>query len=189
MTIEEKVTAVKELYARLDEHITEFQNWSGLGCKAGCSKCCFKSDIEATTLEFLPLAHSLYHEGTAEQWLEKLSVESQFCTLLDPSRKLPGMCTHYPHRALICRLFGYSARVTKYQIRDMVTCQTIKTEQTEKYNEAKIEIEQGKSVPVTTDYYMQLSSIDFNMAREFFPINEAIKNAIEVILQYYAYRS
>lgn len=71
----------------------------------------------------------------------------------------------------------------------MVTCQTIKTEQTEKYNEAKIEIEQGKSVPVTTDYYMQLSSIDFNMAREFFPINEAIKNAIEVILQYYAYRS
>jgi len=38
-------------------------------------------------------------------------------------------------------------------------------------------------------YYMQLHAIDMDLTREFYPINEAIKRAIEVVLSYYAYRS
>ena len=46
----------------------------------------------------------------------------------------------------------------------------------------------GGEVPVMSQYYMRLHAIDFELTREFFPINEAIKRAIEVILHYYAYQ-
>ncbi len=43
-------------------------------------------------------------------------------------------------------------------------------------------------VPVMNEYYMQLASIDFEMAREYYPINKAIRKAIEMVLHFYAYR-
>src|SRR5690606_28194775 len=109
MTIEEKVAAVEEVMSSLDAAVQSFQIWSGLGCKTGCGKCCTKADIEATVLEFLPLAKYLYSTGEAETWLEKLSGNSsEWCALLDQAA-LAGMCTNYKYRGLICRLFGYSA--------------------------------------------------------------------------------
>ena len=98
------------------------------------------------------------------------------------------MCSQYQHRGLICRLFGYSARTNKYGARELVTCQIIKTEQTENYEAARVKIEKGDPVPVMSQYYMRLHAIDPDLAQEFFPINEAIRRAIEVILHYYAYR-
>ena len=52
MSIQEKIEAVMTVYRELDHEIKSFQQWSGLGCPAGCGKCCYKSDLEATTLEF-----------------------------------------------------------------------------------------------------------------------------------------
>jgi Fe-S-cluster containining protein len=190
MELEEKVRAVEEVFDKLDLHIAEFQQWSGLGCKWGCGKCCFKSDIEATVLEFLPFAYYLYHNGFAYQWLEKLSSSADpICMILNPLQNGAGMCSEYKHRGLICRLFGFSARTNKYGARELVTCQIIKTDQAEKYSEAGAKVADGHDVPVMNQYYMQLHSIDFQMAQEFFPINEAIKRAVEAILHYYAYRS
>ena len=37
-------------------------------------------------------------------------------------------------------------------------------------------------------YYMQLHAIDMDLTRDFYPINEAIKRAIETVLAWYAYR-
>ena len=53
---------------------------------------------------------------------------------------------------------------------------------------AKVEIDNGLPVPVMNQFYMQLHGIDFELTRDFYPINEAIKKAIETVLQYYAYR-
>jgi hypothetical protein len=64
----------------------------------------------------------------------------------------------------------------------------IKAEQPKQYAFAIEQIENGGDVPVMNQHYMRLHAIDFDLAREFFPINEAIKKAIEVILQYHAYR-
>jgi len=41
---------------------------------------------------------------------------------------------------------------------------------------------------VMSDYYMQLHSIDYLLTKEFYPINEAMKKAIETVLHHYAYR-
>jgi hypothetical protein len=42
--------------------------------------------------------------------------------------------------------------------------------------------------PVFTDYYMQLSQIDYQLGTMMLPINKALIYAIEEVLQYYAYR-
>ena len=71
MDLLEKIKAVEEEFQNLDREISSFQSWSGLGCKVGCGKCCFKPDIEATVLEFLPFAQYLHEQDKAFEWLEK----------------------------------------------------------------------------------------------------------------------
>ncbi len=187
--LEEKVRAVEEVFNHLDQEIAQFQSWSSLHCKWGCGKCCSKADIEATSLEFLPFAYYLYQQGKAEEWLDKItSTDSSICLILNPTQNGAGLCSEYPHRGLICRLFGYSARTNKYGTREMVTCQIIKTEQAEPYQLTESKVEAGAEIPVMSHYYMQLHSIDFEMTRDFYPINTAIRKAIETVLSYYAYR-
>jgi Fe-S-cluster containining protein len=189
LNLPEKVNAVKIVFESLDREIAQFQSASSLHCKTGCGRCCLKPDIEATVLEFLPFAADLHAKGNAHEWLEKLeSSESAICLILNPTQAGAGLCSQYAHRGLICRLFGYSARTNKYGHNELITCQIIKTEQTAAFEEAEKQIEAGRAVPVMSDFYMRLHSIDADLARDFFPINEAIQRAIEVVLQYYAYR-
>ena len=187
--MEEKVSAVEKVLENLDQEIATFQAETSLHCKFGCGKCCFKPDIEATILEFLPFAFHLYKQNQAFEWLEKLkTTDSTICMILNPTQTGTGLCSEYKYRGLICRLFGYSARTNKYGKHELVTCQIIKTELAEEYLKADARIQEGAAVPVMSDYYMQLHAIDFELTREFFPINEAIRRAIEVILHHYAYR-
>ena len=189
MTLTEKVGAVEKVFQELDAEIAQFQSTSSLHCKWGCGKCCFKPDIEATILEFLPFAHHLYRQHVAEDWLKKLEeTDSSICLILNPTQAGAGLCSEYPHRGLICRLFGYSARTNKYGTAELVTCQIIKTEQSAAYRSAEERVEAGMPVPVMNQYYMQLYAIDAELARVSYPINEAIKKAIETVLHYYAYR-
>lgn len=189
MSIIEKVQAVEAVFHELDRAILSFQSWSALHCKSGCGKCCFKPDIEATVLEFLPLAYFLYQNDLAYSWLEKVqSAEQEICHVLNPTQPGTGLCSQYMYRGLICRLFGYSARTNKYGSRELVTCQIIKTEQQEGFENARQKIESGEEVPVMNRYYMQLHAIDADLARDFYPINQAIRKALETVLHYYAYR-
>jgi uncharacterized protein len=186
----EKIKAVEAEFQNLDREISSFQSWSGLGCKAGCGKCCFKADIEATVLEFLPFALHLHQQDQAFEWLEKIKItDSTICSILNPLQGGVGMCSQYPHRGLICRLFGFSARTNKYGKKELVTCQIIKEEMASDFQKAVEKIDAGSQIPVMSHFYMRLHAIDFELTREFFPINEAIKRAIEVILHYHAYRS
>jgi len=189
MQLEEKVNAVKKVFENLDQQIEAFQSATTLHCKWGCGKCCFKPDIEATILEFLPFAFHLHQAGKAEDWLDKLNEsDSSICHILNPTQATAGLCSEYAHRGLICRLFGYSARTNKYGKKELVTCQIIKTEQAGAYEKANEQIENDLPVPVMNQFYMQLHGIDFELTKDFYPINEAIKKAIETVLHHYAYR-
>jgi len=189
MRMREKVAAVNLLFESLDQQISSFQTTTTIHCKTGCGKCCFKPDIEATVLEFLPFAYHLYQNKLADQWLDKLdAADSTLCVILSPTQRGAGLCSEYPHRGLICRLFGYSARTNKYGKKEFVTCQIIKTEQAPAYVEANAKIEAGISVPVMNQYYLQLQSIDYELTRVFYPINGAIRRAIELVQQDYYYQ-
>lgn len=190
MTILEKVQAVEAVFQSLDNEIASFQSWSGLHCKFGCGKCCSKPDIEATVIEFLPFAHYLYQHDLAFEWLEKIKSDpSDICHVLDPTLAQQGLCSQYAYRGLICRLFGYSARTNKYGKKELVTCQIIKTEQSTNYDTASKKVEEDGPIPVMNQYYMQLHAIDQQLAQDFYPINQAIKRALETVLHYYAYRN
>ncbi|MEK6783212.1 MAG: YkgJ family cysteine cluster protein [Bacteroidota bacterium] len=186
----EKIRAVEEVFMKLDGEIKAFQESSTLQCKMGCGKCCFKPDIEATILEFLPFAHYLYKAGKANEWLDRLNAsDSSICHILNPSQPGAGLCSEYQYRGLICRLFGYSARTNKYGEKELITCQIIKTEQVEAYQNIESKIAMGEHVPVMNQFYMQLHAIDFELTRDFYPINKAIQISIESVLHYYAYRN
>jgi Fe-S-cluster containining protein len=189
LSLIEKVQAVEGVFVELDRAIASFQSTSSLHCKFGCGKCCFKPDIEATPLEFLPFAHYLYQNNLAMDWFERLrSSDQPVCLILNPTQSGAGLCSEYAHRGLICRLFGYSARVNKYGGKELVTCQIIKTEQKDAYETSQTIISEGGDVPVMSHYYMQLHAIDPDLTRDFYPINVAMRRAIEVVMQYYAYR-
>ncbi|MFM8832227.1 MAG: YkgJ family cysteine cluster protein [Cytophagales bacterium] len=189
MTLPDKLQAVEAVFNKLDQEIASFQTWSGLHCKWGCGKCCLKPDIEATILEFLPFAFHLHQSGLADQWLSKIiAADSSICLILNPTQAGAGLCSEYPHRGMICRLFGYSARTNKYDKKELVTCQIIKTEQAENFQNADSKIGEGADIPVMSQYYLQLHSIDFELTQKFYPINTAIRHAIETVLSYYAYR-
>jgi Fe-S-cluster containining protein len=190
LLLSQNVQEIEEVFSHLDQEIGKFQEWSALGCKAGCGKCCFKPDIEATALEFLPFAHHLFEHGQPLEWLETFRQNpTAICQLFKPTGVGKGSCSEYPYRGLICRLFGFSARTNKYGRKELVTCQVIKTEQAEAFSGAEKQIDDGASVPVMNHYYMRLHAIDPDLARDYYPINEAIKRAIETVLHYYAYRN
>jgi Fe-S-cluster containining protein len=188
-SLPEKVTAVKRVYARLDKEIDTLQQSSGIHCLSGCGECCKKPDIECTPLEFLPLALELFDEGRAEQAWEELQNNSQsLCYVFRPHiTNFGGMCNAYPNRGLICRLFGFTARTNKEGQRELVTCKFIKQEQAEDYDQLVEDLKAGKKIPVMSEYYTRLTSIDPTLA-EFYPINQAIQKALELVMHYYAYR-
>lgn len=189
MSLSQKVQEVEAVFLHLDQEIGKFQGWSKLGCKTGCGKCCNKPDIEATVLEFLPFAHYLYLHDQAFEWLSRIPEDpGTVCLLFEATPTGSGSCAQYIFRGLICRLFGFSARTDKYAQRELVTCQVIKTEQPIEFTETVKHIHVEGSVPVINHYYMRMHAIDRELARDFYPINEAIRRAIETVLQYYAYR-
>jgi uncharacterized protein len=191
VNLEEKAAALFDVLTELDRDIQRFQDWSQLHCKFGCGKCCFKPDIEATPLEFLPFAVTKCKTGEAESWLDKLeqNPDEQICVILNPTQSGAGLCSEYLHRGLICRLFGYSARTTKYDVKELVTCSIIKTEQQNKYEQAQAKVKTNEgAIPLMADYYLKLHYIDPNLANDFMPINKAIKRALELSLQYFAYQ-
>ncbi|MET6989485.1 YkgJ family cysteine cluster protein [Sediminicola arcticus] len=192
MTIESRVLAVEALYGQLEKEISEFQSHTKLHCVAGCGKCCTKPDIDASPLEFLPWAFHLFLTGKAEETLEILKERSStLCLLYNPVSLFGGnngSCSQYKYRGLICRLFGYGANRDKVGQLRLATCKIIKEGQKENYQKASEEITKELHVPIFTDYYMNLSQIDFRMGNIIVPINDALRMAIEEVLQYYAYR-
>ncbi|MCU0419743.1 MAG: YkgJ family cysteine cluster protein [Cyclobacteriaceae bacterium] len=187
--LEQQAAAVEAVFSELDAAIRQFQEHTTLHCKWGCGKCCFKPDIEATILEFLPFALHAYHQGLAESWHTRLLAEaSPTCMILNPTSTAAGLCSQYAHRGLICRLFGYSARTNKYNQKELVTCQVIKTDQANAYANSQAAIANGLPVPVMSHYYFQLQSIDPDLGRSFYPINQALRLALEKVMHHYTYR-
>ena len=194
MSIADRVLQVEALYNQLEIEIKAFQEQTKLGCVAGCGKCCNNSDINASPLEFLPWAYHLYSNGEAERTLDKLNTTTKFnkCYVYQPFSEVEsdkGRCSDYKHRGLICRLFGFGATSDKYGKLRLATCKIIKEGQKVNFDQSTISINEGLSVPIFTDYYMNLSQIDFQLGNVVVPINKALKLALEEVLQYYAYRS
>lgn len=192
MSIERKVQEIELLFDKLETELATFTSATHLFCNAGCGKCCTNPTMEASPLEFLPWAFHLFKIGEAENTLEKLNNHSNpICYNYSQTSETNlhfGSCTTYKYRGLVCRLFGYGATRDKFAQLRLATCSIIKDEQTNNYNAANEAINNGLAVPIFTDYYMNLSQIDFRLGNSYAHINKALQMALEEVLHYYAYR-
>jgi Fe-S-cluster containining protein len=180
----EKVKAVKIIYKELESEVVVFKGKSKISCMKGCSKCCMNNSIEATVLEFLPAAYELYRTGRSEEVVEKLdtNVEDRRCIFYNPFNENGG-CTMYKHRGLICRLFGFSLRADKNGNPQLIACQLIKNTADKELLAKNI-----ATAPFTTDYYFKLYGIDPDLAIRHYPINRAIRKAVELVMLYYNFK-
>lgn len=191
MSIIRKVRAVEKVFSRLEIETQSLRESTGMHCLSGCGRCCMKPDIEASPLEFLPLAFSWYLQGKAEEMLVQASQsQSKICLLFQPVflSDRNGSCGSYPYRGLICRLFGFATSRDKNGQRKLVTCKLIKDGQPEAYQKADKMIQDKAYVPSFINYYQQLAQIDFRLANQMLPINEAIQVAVQEVMKHYSYR-
>ncbi|WP_422008044.1 YkgJ family cysteine cluster protein [Roseivirga pacifica] len=191
MSVVRKVRAVEKVFAVLDSEIKIFQNRSQIQCLTGCGKCCFNPDIEASPLEFLPLAFDLFLTKRIEDsYFELTQNTGSHCSLFRPKALSldKGTCSQYNYRGLICRLFGYAAMRDKMGNPKFITCRAIKLSQPEKVTAVDAAITKGENPPFMSDYYFRLRSIDPELGTQRLPINDAIKKALEYVMAYYAYR-
>ena len=192
MNIESKVRAVERLFQALEKDIKELQAETGISCVENCIKCCTTPRIEATEIEFYPLAYHLYKTGQSNSFLSKIDQinDPTICpalNYLNIDGTKPG-CTQYKYRGLICRLFTYNYGTDKYGIRRINACKTIKLEQPAQVDLAN-KLLQAKTIgPRASNYYSQLQVIDFNEAKRLYPIGNAIKMAIETIVTTFYFR-
>lgn len=174
-----------ELYQELDFKIEKFKRETGLDCIRGCGECCAIESrrIEVSLVELIPLSLHLWEVGKAEGYLKKMERvnEEGPCIFYrrNPPKREEGCCSIYPWRPLICRLFGFSAVENKYGQPMAVLCSVLKRSRPEVVKEIELRIQKGLEVPINSYYAKRITLLYPAYGKERFPINEAIKKALE----------
>ena len=183
------IDEVEAVFEELDRHLGQTAGESGLKCPDFCGQCCRKSDIEASPIEFMPLAAWLYKTGKVNDFLVKLDTpEHNWCACFDPDASARGEwgCQYYEHRGLICRLFGFGFRLNRENLPVLVTCKIMKNNQVAAVAKAaEMAATHPEEMPIFSHYFMRLLAIDPDLAVPQMPINQAIRVAIEKLYFYF----
>lgn len=185
MELKEKTDQLQKLFQKVDQQTHSLSCKASLHCLSGCGACCENPHVESTVLELLPLSLKLWQETQAEDILTQLYsiAEGQFCILYKADQNTPGngRCTQYELRPLLCRTFGYAARHNKYGEKELLTCKKISIDQPESIKRAQKLIDDGLDVPVFSEAWLALLDIDPGLATDRYPMNKALKIALEKI--------
>jgi hypothetical protein len=183
------IEEVEEVFRELDLHIAKTSGEHGIKCPDFCGMCCRKTDIEASPIEFMPLAAWLYKTGKINEFLVNLDNPLHpWCACFDPEANARGEwgCQYYEHRGLICRLFGFGYRLNRNNQPVLVTCKIIKYGQPGAVKKAgEMALSVPEEMPVFSNYFMKLLAIDPDLAVPQMPINQAIRAAIEKLYFYF----
>lgn len=184
MNIRELAFNLQKVYEDMSRTFSQFQVKSGLSCPSGCGQCCTTPEIEATVLEMIPLALKFLDEGQALTWLKILEKNTQqMCLLFEASDDSgSGKCLTYHHRPALCRMFGAAGAYDKHHIVKLSLCKPLK-EKHSAYND----FVKNENIPVMSEWYTKVMSLDPNLAMTKFPINQALKQALDKILFYAQY--
>lgn len=160
---------IMNLYEELESGQARLQ----ISCK-GCRQCCDTParNIEATMLEFLPLALHLIETNQFDAWFEKArnSTPEDRCVLFaDESTKLEGGCQFHHFRPLVCRLF--SASYVKRKSVEVLACPFFKGELLRKFDR----------LVDAQSYFDRLYDIDPYLATMKKDINTAFREALEYV--------
>ncbi|MCX6220186.1 MAG: YkgJ family cysteine cluster protein [Bacteroidia bacterium] len=183
------IEEVEKVFEELDVHLSSTEAVSGLKCPDFCGMCCRKADIEASPIEFMPLAAWLYQTGKVNDFLTRLDHPKHgWCVCFDPDAASKGEwgCQFYEKRGLICRLFGFGFRLNRENLPVLVTCKIMKCSQSAAVTKAgEMAAVHPEEMPIFSNYFMRLLAIDPDLAVPQMPINDAIRVAIEKLYFYY----
>lgn len=164
---------VRAVLSELDEALAIFSSKVDTSCPPGCILCCQNPNVQATILEFIPLAYHLMNEGRAEAVLDQLvKQESDHSGCVFASET---GCSVYADRGLICRLFSASVRLDRQGRLEYVACPILHARHG-RY------MEEEAHPPVMTDWSLRLESLDPVLGSSWYPVNDAIRRALEIVL-------
>ena len=175
-----------EVYADLEQRIAAFKRGTGIDCLEKCTHCCATAKfVEASIFEMLPLSIHFWEEGRAQEILEKLEgIHPEVpCILLNPhpSDELSGGCSYYRFRPLICRLFGFSARVDKNGRPAIALCSPLKEFHSGIVERVDQKIREDFPFPLMPDFSRKVAMIDPQLGQEKYPVNIALLEALELV--------
>lgn len=177
---------VSNLLEEISEATNSFEREAGYSCRAGCGQCCLKPTVEAQVVEMLPMAQHLIDLGIADEIYDRaLQAEEDSCILYVETPGNPGMgrCGHYQARPSLCRLFGFAAVNKKSGPPELSTCQWHKALHPEKVKAAQEKVNAGGSVPLFSDFTMQVHNLSPASSWGFrHPINRALRMALEKLM-------
>lgn len=175
---------LRALYDRLGAAAEKLLTASGtqsFGCPPGCGTCCVGFDPDVTPAE-------LY--GLAEWLLENPSLADRLYTARDPAGRTcrffdaesPFHCTVYPARPLVCRSFGFTARVNKSGTKEFAYCRHMPTDGERRLQGDQIVGSLGTEVPTAEEFGVAVSAIDGNSARR------SLSDSIGAAVQHLSYK-
>lgn len=175
-----------EIYQELDLRVEFFKKKAKINCIKVCGKCCKipSYKIETSVLELIPTTIHLWEVNEAEIVLENLYRINKyhFCIFYDFKGKNDrGHFYIYSLRPLICRLFGFSAKRDKSGRTIPIICSIIKEKNPGKFEEIQEKIRNGLEIPINSYYGRRIILISNSYGRDLYPINEAIKIALEIV--------
>ena len=188
LNLYQKIQKIETIQAEADKATSAFKHRYKIDCLEHCSNCCRYEDINATPIEFLPLAWHFYKTGQLEEIYKKVSEINKPQCVFSVFEDGKWGCSVYPTRGMICRLFGFASVVGKHGKPCFAACHTLKQSDSEKIQLVCNKINNGGKTPIIAEFYRKLQVLDFKLGDELVPINQAIKEACEIIFLHTAYK-
>lgn len=194
--MDDRVPRVVAEFRAVDRAIEVFVATSQLACPPGCGACCNSPEVEASTIELLPMAEALVAEGLADVALAALDdalsrglrgaapgePAPSRCVMFRPDLSDParGRCGAYTVRPLVCRLFGFGTRGTRTGRTELVACRVMRS-----FDPVRMQHVEGDSAalalaPVMADHAQALG-VEGEVSR-LRPINHALRDALERVV-------
>lgn len=166
------------LYRTADALTDEVSRGAGLACPTGCGACCVRTPPHVSVADMAPIARAAIASGEAEGLHERaVATGAGPCVLFAPGR-LPGSCTVYALRPVICRLFAFAAVRDKHGARELAVCREHTAADPAAPARARAYLDAGGAAPMFADLQLEAHDPDDGPA-ELVPINLALAAALE----------
>ncbi|MBN1356714.1 YkgJ family cysteine cluster protein [bacterium] len=174
---------IQRIYADIDRETSRVRRITGLICPPGCGSCCRSRKVESTPLELLPMVHHLVNIHAADEIIAQIDgaeIRGDLqCVLFRPELddSMAGCCSQYAHRPVLCRMFGFGARLNKFGDIQPHVCRVMHESQPEAL-ERLIALGGEKKVPLYRSYFFRVASLKPDIGFKPLPINRALKLAL-----------
>jgi len=170
------------LYVEVDRAIDAFAGATGLACPTGCGHCCetqtpFVRVDDMAAIAAARVARDLDDAAALRERAAAVGADGP-CVLFQPGR-LPGGCTEYALRPMLCRLFGFAAVRDKHGAPALALCKIHGQETPAVATAAVAFVAGGGPVPMFAEWQAESDAVSDDPDARQVPINVALAAALD----------